>query len=73
MTQVTARLPDELVERIDAAAPQRDRSRAQVLRQAVENYLEDFQDLDLALQRLRDPADVVLDWRDVRRGLLDQD
>lgn len=73
MTQVTARLPDELVKRIDEAATQQHRSRAQVLRQAVEYYLEDLLDLDLALERLRDPADVVLDWQEVRHELLHQD
>ena len=36
-------------------------------------YLEDFQDLDLAIERLRDPADPVLDWDDVKRELLGQD
>jgi transposase len=73
MTQVTARLPDELVEKIDRAARQLKRSRAQMLRQAVEYYLDDFEDLGLALDRLNDPADPVLDWEDVKRELLDQD
>ncbi len=73
MTQVTARLPDELVEKVDRAASQLNRSRAQVIRQALEYYLDDFEDLRLALDRLHDPADPVLDWEDVRRELLDQD
>ena len=34
MTQVTARVPDELVEALDAAAAQLKRSRADVVRQA---------------------------------------
>ena len=73
MAQVTARLPDELVAKADLAAKQLNRSRAQLLRQALEYYLEDFEDLRLALDRLRDPADPVLDWEDVKRELLDQD
>ena len=73
MVQVTARLPDELVEKADRAATRLNRSRAQLLRQALEYYLEDFEDLRLALDRLNDPADPVLDWEDVRRDLLDQD
>ena len=72
MVQVTARLPDELVEKADRAASRLNRSRAQLLRQALEYYLEDFEDLRLALDRLNDPADPVLDWEDVRRDLLDQ-
>ena len=73
MVQVTARLPEALVEKADRAASRLNRSRAQLLRQALEYYLEDFEDLRLALDRLNDPADPVLDWEDVRRGLLDQD
>lgn len=73
MVQVTARLPEEQVEQADRAASRLNRSRAQLLRQALEYYLEDFEDLRLALDRLNDPADPVLDWEDVRRDLLDQD
>ena len=73
MVQVTARLPDELVAKADRAASQLKRSRAQLLRQALEYYLEDFEDLRLALDRLNDPADPVLDWQDVRGDLLGSD
>ena len=71
--QVTARLPDPLIEALDSAARQLRRSRADVIRQAVERYLQDFDDLSIAIQRLRDPGDPVLDWDRVRRELLDSD
>jgi transposase len=73
MTQITARIPDQLAREIDAAAAQLKRSRAQVVRQALEYYLEDLEDLRLGLERLQDPADPILDWESVRRELLDQD
>ena len=73
MSQVTARVPDELVVALDAAAAQLKRSRAEIIRQALERYLEDFQDLETAMERLLDPADPVLDWEEVRDGLLDSD
>ena len=73
MTQITARVPDELAEALDAAAMQLKRSRAEVIRQALERYLEDFDDLSVALDRLRDPSDPVLDWDEVRRDLLGSD
>ena len=71
--QVTARLPDPLVDALDSAARELRRSRADVVRQAVERYLQDFDDLSIAVQRLRDPGDPVLDWDRVRRELLDSD
>lgn len=73
MSQVTARLPDDLVDALDAAAHSLNRSRAEIIRQALERYVEDFGDLSTAVERLRDPSDPVLDWDDVRRELLDQD
>ncbi len=72
-TQITVRLPDEQTAALDAAAAALKRSRAEVVRQAVEQYLEDFDDLSVAVERLRDPADPVLDWDEVRRDLLGSD
>lgn len=40
---------------------------------SLERYVEDFDDLDIALQRLRDPSDPVLDWGQVKCALLDSD
>ena len=73
MSQITARLPDDLVGALDAAARELNRSRADLVRQAVERYLEDFDDLSIAVERLRDPNDPVLDWDDVRRHVLGSD
>jgi len=73
MSQVTARLPDEIVAALDRAANQLQRTRADVIRQAIEVYIEDFDDLAVALQRLRDPADESIDWQEARRALLAED
>ena len=73
MTQVSARLPDELVSHMDAAARSLNRSRAEIIRQAVEYYLDDIEDLRLAIERLKDPADPELDWAEVRGELLAAD
>ena len=73
MAQITARLPEELVVALDAAASQLRRSRADVVRQAIEYYLDDFEDVAAAIAALQDSADPVLDWASVRRDLLDRD
>ena len=73
MAQITTRLPDELVEELESAAKSLKRSRAEIVRQAIEHYLEDFEDLGLALERMRDPTDAVLDWEQVKRDLLAAD
>lgn len=72
MSQVTARLPDELVNSLDEAAAKLRRTRAEVIRQALEYYLDDFEDISRAIEVLRDPADPVLDWEAVKHDLLRQ-
>ncbi|MCY4476837.1 MAG: ribbon-helix-helix protein, CopG family [Gammaproteobacteria bacterium] len=73
MSQITARLPDTVLASLDAAAQALRRSRAEVVRQAIERYLEDFEDLSAAIERIRDPNDPMLDWEQVKRDLLDSD
>ena len=73
MNRITARLSDEMVEALDAAATRLRRSRADVMRQALEQYLEDFDDVSVALDRLNDPSDIILDWDDVKRDVLGSD
>ncbi|SDB55092.1 Ribbon-helix-helix protein, copG family [Desulfonatronum thiosulfatophilum] len=73
MTQITARLSDEVLSSLDAAATRLRRSRAEVVRQAVEYYLDDFEDISLAIEVLQDPADLALDWEKVKRDLLNLD
>ena len=73
MRQIAARVPDALVEALDLAAKELNRSRADIVRQAVERYLEDFDDLTVASQRLGDSSDPVLDWDQVRHELLGSD
>ena len=73
MSQITARLPDEVVSALERAAKSLHRSRADVVRQAIESYLEDFNDLAIALERLRDPTDEAVNWEEARRVLLAED
>ena len=73
MGQVTARLPDALGVELEAAAKQLNRCRADIIRQAIEYYLDDVEDLRQAVDTLKDPADPVLDWAEVRDALLAAD
>jgi RHH-type rel operon transcriptional repressor/antitoxin RelB len=73
VSQITARIPDELVAELDEAASRLHRSRAEIVRHAIERYLEDFHDLSLAVERLQDPNDPVLDWEAVRDEVVGSD
>ena len=69
--RITVSLPESVVASLDNAARQLNRSRSAVIRQAIEYHLEDCDDLTVAMERLRDPADPVLDWDQTRQCLLD--
>ena len=73
MAQITARISAELVSQLDEAAAKLHRSRAEIIRQALERYLEDYQDLTDAVQRIQDPNDPVVDWESVRDELVGPD
>ena len=73
MSQISARIPDDLVNELDKTAHRLKRSRADVVRQAIEYYLDDCQDLAEAIASLQDPADAVVDWETVKRDLLNTD
>ena len=61
MNQITARVPNSLIEALDAAAMHLQRSRADIVREALERYLADFNDLTVSLETaVRDPVDPVL-------------
>ena len=73
MVQVTARLSDGLSAELDAAAEQLKRSRADVIREAIEYYLDDVEDLRCGINALKDPADPLLNWSEARDALLAAD
>ncbi len=69
--QITATVPDTQFEALNVAARGLNQSRAEVIRMAINSFLEEFTDVTVAARRLEDANDAVLDWAKVRRELLD--
>lgn len=72
MSVVTTRLTPEVVQALDQIAEVRRRSRAEVVREAVDLYLEEWADYSIALDRLRDPADPIISLAELRAELVGQ-
>ena len=70
-TDATVRLSAHEVAVLDRAAAQLGQSRTDVVRLAIESYLDDFDDITTATDRLEDSSDVVHDWDEVKRSLFD--
>jgi len=73
MTVVSTRLPDDLVRSIDETARSMNRSRAEIIRKAVELYLANFEAQRSTLDRLSHPVSLTFDWDDVQLSLLAKD
>ena len=69
-SRVATSLPPGLASDLDEMATRLKRSRADLVRHAIERYLDDLEDLEAAAERLRDPP---LNWDRASRELLDLD
>ena len=68
-TAISVRLPVPLARRLDSVAKETERSRAFHVQKELEAYMEDYADLQIALDRLRDHTDRVIPSRELRRNL----
>ncbi len=68
-TAISVRLPDAVAKKLGRIATETERSRSFVVTKAVETYLDDFADLQVALDRLRDHSDTVVSSKEMRSCL----
>ena len=68
-TAISVRLSDSVAEKLGRVAKETDRSRSYVVQKAVETYIAEFGDLQVALDRLRDTSDPVVSSQDMRTSL----
>ena len=66
---LSIRLPEPLAKELNQIAEETERSRSFHIQKALENYIEDFADVQIAIDRLRDPRDPVVSSRELRKSL----
>ena len=66
---VSVRLPERLVADLGEVASATERSKSFLIQKALETYLEEHADLQIALDRLNDPTDAVISFEDMRSEL----
>ena len=69
MVTQSVRLPEELASRLEAVATATQRSKTSFIVEALSRYLDDREDLEVALARLRDPGEEWVDHEQVKREL----
>lgn len=68
-TAISVRLPDELAKQLDGVAGETERPKSYIIQKALESYLQDRADLQVALDRLHDTSDRIISAREMRRKL----
>jgi RHH-type rel operon transcriptional repressor/antitoxin RelB len=68
-TAISVRLPQNVAEELSRVARESERSRSYVVQKAVEAYLDDFADLQVSLDRLRDRSDPMISSKEMRKSL----
>lgn len=68
-TAVSIRLPDVLAKELTHIADETERPRSFHIQKALEAYIADFADVQIALDRLRDQKDPVVSGHELRKSL----
>ncbi len=66
---VSIRLPDVLARELNHLADETERPRSFHIQKALESYIEDFADVQIALDRLRDQKDPIMSGLEMRKSL----
>jgi RHH-type rel operon transcriptional repressor/antitoxin RelB len=65
-TSVSIRLPDDMADSLKSLSETIDRSRAYIIKKALQAYLEDYSDYQIAQERLNDKNDKVVSSEEMR-------
>jgi RHH-type rel operon transcriptional repressor/antitoxin RelB len=68
-TAISIRLPKELADQLDSIAKETERPRSFIIQKALESYIEDYADLQVALGRLHDKTDPIISGKELRKSL----
>ena len=66
---LSVRLPDNLAAELNNIAEITERSKSYLVQKALESYLQEQADLQVAIDRLRDVSDPVVSMADMRREI----
>ncbi|MBW2173782.1 MAG: ribbon-helix-helix protein, CopG family [Deltaproteobacteria bacterium] len=68
-TALSVRIPDELASQLSEIARETERPKSFHIQKAIEAYLTEIADLQVAIDRLHDTSDPVISFKDVRKEL----
>ncbi len=64
---ISLRLPNQLAKALNALATSTERPKSYLVRKAVETYLAEYADYQIALERWRDKDDAIISGAELRK------
>ena len=68
-TTVSLRIPDDPAEKLADIARETERPKSFIIQKAIESYIDDIADLQVALDRLQDKTDKVISSDEMKKAL----
>ena len=68
-TAISIRIPDELAQQLNSVSKETERPRSFIIQKALESYIEDYSDLQIALDRLHDKTDPIIPSKVIKKSL----
>ncbi len=68
-TALSVRIPDQLASKLSEIASETERSKSFLIQKALESYLDELADLQVAIDRFNDPKDPVVTIPQMRESL----
>ena len=72
-TTISLRLSEDLAEQLEEIAQSADRSKSYLIKKAIEQYLAEYADYRIALDRLHDVRDEIISSKELRKRLASGD
>lgn len=66
---VSVRLPDELADQLEQLSEEIHRNKTYIITSALQKYLDEYADYQVALDRLRDKDDQIISSEEMRKSL----
>ncbi len=68
-TTLSIRIPDQLAEQLNSVSKETESPRSLIIQKALESYIEDYSDSQIALDRLHDKTDPIISGKELKKFL----
>ncbi len=68
-TSISIRTPNKLVQKLSNVSRETERPRSFIIQKALESYIEDYANLQVALDRLHDKTDSIITNKELKKSL----